>query len=244
MKIGITGSRGFIGSHIADLMRTKKSVQIFSFDRPRQDMLDAAQLAAFVKGKDVIVHAAAVNRGTDTEVVAGTVVATHNLITAVLRLKKKPKIIFLSSVQAETDSLYGKAKLLSEAMLEDYARTYKAPVAVFRLANVFGEGCRPFYNSVVATFCYNLARGEKLAVNPSDKKFSFVYVKDVAALVAKEIGAKRAKPFFFKRIVPKQALTITELAALLTRFAKLPNARGLKSKFEKELFATCRSYAQ
>ncbi len=242
--MGITGSRGFIGSHIADFVRAKKGVQIFSFDQPRQDMFDAAQLAAFVKDKDVIVHAAAVNRGTDTEVIAGTVVATYNLIAAVSRLKKKPKIIFLSSIQAETDSLYGRAKLLAEAMLEDYARTYKASVAVFRLTNVFGEGCRPFYNSVIATFCYNLARGEKLAVNPSNKKFGFVYVKDVAALVAKEIGAKRAKPFFFKRVASKQTFTITELATLLTKLAARSSARGLKSKFEKELFATCRSYAQ
>ncbi len=244
MKIGITGSRGFIGSHIAAFVRAKKGTRVFSFDLPQQNMLDAAQVAAFIKDKDVIIHAAAVNRGTDTEVIAGTVVSTFNLIEAMRRLKKKPKLIFLSSVQAETDSLYGRAKLLAETMLQDYAQTHKAPIAVFRLANVFGEGCRPFYNSVIATFCHQLARGEKLAVNPSDKKFNFVYVNDVAALVVKEVGTRRAKPFYFKRVTSKDAFTVTELATLLTRLAKLPSARGLKSKFEKDLFATYQSYVQ
>lgn len=44
---------------------------------------------------------------------------------------------------------------------------------------MFGKLCRPNYNSVVATFCYNVARGLTLLVNGHDTKLKLVYIDDV-----------------------------------------------------------------
>ena len=243
MKIGITGARGFIGSHISESLRAQKGVKVFSYDLPESDLLDEAALARFVKGKDVVIHAGAINRGSDTEVIAGTVVATYNLISAVKKLKHKPKIIFLSSVQAETETLYGVSKKLAETMLADFAKTCDGQVSIFRVANVFGEGCRPFYNSVVATFCYQLARGESVAVNPGDKRFNFVYVRELVSEIVKNALSTKKMPFYFKRVVSKNELTISELAASLKRIAA-SKGKGLRTKFEKDLYKTYLSHKE
>ena len=243
MKIGITGARGFIGSHIAKSLRVIKGVKVFSYDLPESNLLDVTALSRFVKGKDVIIHAGAVNRGTDTDVIAGTVVATYNLISVIGKLKHKPKIIFLSSVQAETETLYGISKKLAETMLADFAKTCDVQVSIFRVANVFGEGCRPFYNSVVATFCYQLARGESVEVNPSSKRFNFVYVNDLVSEIVKNATSSKKTPFYFKRVISKNELTISELAASLKRIAA-SKGKGLKSKLEKDLYRTYLSHKE
>ncbi|PIU98619.1 hypothetical protein COS61_00415 [Candidatus Wolfebacteria bacterium CG03_land_8_20_14_0_80_40_12] len=242
MKIGITGAKGFIGKHIIGALEGKKNVKLSYCDLPGCDVLKQGFLKNFVKNKDVIIHAAAINRGTDTEVIAGTVAAVYNLISAVEKLKNRPKIIYLSSVQAETETIYGLSKKLAEIMLKDFSGRMKAPVSIFRLANVFGEGCKPFYNSAVATFCYQVVNGEKLIVHPQsrNKKLNLVYVKEIADLITKEAFIKRKDKFYFKRIFSKNEIKVGELAKLIELF-KFGKPR-LKSEFEKDLYKTYLSY--
>lgn len=241
MRIGITGAKGFIGSHIAAALKEKKNVKISFFDLPEGNLLESGEaLKKFVKGKDAIIHAAAINRGTNTEVVAGSVVATYNLISVTEKLKIRPKLIFLSSIQVEIGTLYGKSKELAEIMLEDFSSQYKIPVSIFRLTNVFGEGCRPFYNSVMATFCYQVANGQELTINPQsrNKKFNLIYVGDVAKMIKAETFRRRKSPFYFKRIDSKNKITIAELAKLIQSFKNPEKMPKLKLKFERDLYKT------
>ncbi len=166
MRIGITGSRGFIGKRVAEALKKTKGTNLSFFDKPENDLLnpEPAVLRKFVEDNDVVVHAAAVNRGRDDEIISGSVVATYNLISSAAKAKKPPKLIFLSSIQAETETVYGLSKKLTETMLKSFSGQHKIPVTVFRLTNVFGESCRPFYNSVVATFCHQAASNHKLSV--------------------------------------------------------------------------------
>jgi UDP-2-acetamido-2,6-beta-L-arabino-hexul-4-ose reductase len=52
-------------------------------------------------------------------------------------------------------------------------------VRVFRLPGVFGKWCRPHYNSVVATFCHCVARGEPINVSDPARVLDLVHVGDV-----------------------------------------------------------------
>ncbi len=241
LKIGITGSRGFIGSHIAKAL-DKKGAKLSFFDKPKNNLLESnlVALKKFVLNNDIIIHTAAINRGSDTEVIAGSVVATYNLISAMEKYGSKAKLIFLSSIQAETETLYGKSKLLAEIMLEDFSKRNKIPVSVFRLINIFGEGGKPFYNSVIVTFCYQTAKGEKLNVNSDNKKFKFFYVGDLVEIIIKELTAKRKNNFYLKTISSSNEITIPELAEIISGF----NIGKLKpkSKFEKDLYKTYLSY--
>lgn len=241
LKIGITGGRGFVGSHIAALLK-KKGAKLSFFDLPKDNLLKPGKnLENFVNGKDIIVHAAAVNRGTDTEVISGSVVAVYNLILAMEKSKSRAKIIFLSSIQAETETLYGKSKRLAEIILEDFSNRIKTPATVFRLTNVFGESCRPFYNSVVATFCYQIANGKELTVNPEsrNKIINLIYVGEVVQILAKEALVCRKSLFYLKKIDSKNEINVADLAELIQSFKNKPK---LKSKFEKDLYKTYLSY--
>ncbi len=243
MRIGITGSKGFIGSHLTRALKNKNHKLSF-FDRPKNDLLNpkTSALKKFVLGNDVIIHAAAVNRGTDTEIIAGNVAATYNLISAMEKYKSMAKLIFLSSIQAETETLYGKSKRLAEIILEDFSQRNKIFVSVFRLTNVFGEGCRPFYNSVVATFCYQAANGRELTINreSKNKKINLIYVGNVVKNIIKETLIRRKNPFYLKRIDSKNEISIGNLANLIELFKK--NKFQSKNKFHKDLYKTYLSY--
>ena len=239
MKIGITG-KGFIANHLYNYLK-ESGHKIHFFGHPENDLInpDQNRLAKFLNS-EVIIHSAAINRGTDIEIISGSVVATFNLISALNKKKQKPKkIIFFSSSQVETDTLYGKSKYLSEVMLEDFSNKTNIPVTVFRVANVFGENGKPFYNSVVATFCYQIARGEKLIINPSPKKFRFVYVGDLVKIVGKEIAHSRKK-FFLTNISSKEEIAIPELAEIISGFKD--SSTGKKNNFQKKLYNTYLSY--
>ncbi|MFA5797895.1 MAG: NAD-dependent epimerase/dehydratase family protein [Candidatus Woesearchaeota archaeon] len=242
MNIGITGGRGFIGSHIATSLKRMRGANIFLFDKPGEDILNKKSVEKFVKGKDLIIHAAAVNRGTDEEVVRGSIEGTLNLISAVSRLKKKSKIIFLSSIQAETDTLYGISKKFCESMLTHASRTHKIPVSIFRLTNVFGEGSRPFYNTAVATFCYQVAQGEKLKVNKEGVPLMLVYIDNVVRVISEEVFKKRKESFYFKKVYTKNIVSVPALAKLIESFKDVKNIKKIKSKFHKDLYKTYLSF--
>lgn len=242
-KIGITGSQGFIGSHITAALKNQ-GVELSFFDLPKNDLLKSGKnFENFVKNKDVIIHTAAVNRGTDVEIIAGNVIVTYNLISAMEKCKSRAKLIYLSSIQAETDTLYGKSKRLTEIMLGDFSNRTKIPVSIFRLTNVFGEGCKPFYNSVVATFCYQAANGKKLTVKPEskNKKINLIYVKDAINEITKEIEIRRKQPFYLKKIDSKNEISIGNLAKLIQSFKNIKEQPKLK--FNKDLYKTYLSYS-
>ncbi|MBN2197982.1 NAD-dependent epimerase/dehydratase family protein [Candidatus Wolfebacteria bacterium] len=242
MKIGITGSQGFISKHIIDLLKNKNGISFSFFDLPKNNLLKPDEkLKKFVRNKDVIIHTAAINRGLDIEIIAGSIVASYNLISFI---KKPTKLIFLSSTQAETETLYGQSKKLTEIMLKNFSNYYKIPVSIFRLTNVFGEGCRPFYNSAVATFCYQIANNKKISLysHSKNKEINLIYVKDVAKIIVKEIFVKHKKPFYFKKVSSKNQIKIEELAKLIKIFKNLKDSKKIKNKFEKDLYNTYFSY--
>lgn len=242
MKIGLTGNQGFIGKHLANALKENKNTNLTGCDLPKCDLLLGQSLTRFVQGKDIIIHAAAINRGSDTAVIAGSVVATYNLLTALEKARSKAKIVYLSSIQAENNSAYGLSKRLAEIMLENFSKEQKVKVAVLRLTNVFGEGCRPFYNSVVATFCYQVAHGEKIVIKNSDKKINFLYVKDAAKTILKEAFKPQKKLFNIKTIKTNNEIAVGGLAKLIKSFSKIKNSQTLKQKFHKDLYKTYLSY--
>jgi len=238
MKIGVTGSNGFIGKHLIDALKERKNVKLSYFDLPEYNLLNLDSVKNFVVGKDVIVHAAAVNKGSNLEIVAGSVVAAYNLISAIKKFGRKTKLIFLSSIQAETDTIYGLSKKLTEIMLQDFSREYQTPITIFRLTNVFGEGCRPFYNSVIATLSYQIANNKKLTLSDINKKINFIYVKDVVSIILREVFARRKQHFYFKKVTSNNTITVKNLSYLIKSLSELKNPKRLKSKFHKDLYST------
>ena len=80
-------------------------------------------------------------------------------------------VVYASSTQAALDNPYGRSKRAGGG---ESAATRtgdrRRPLYVFRLTNVFGKWCRPNYNSAVATFCHQIARGLPITVNDPPRR--------------------------------------------------------------------------
>lgn len=240
MKISVTGGKGFIGSHIIKELKKNSRFRVFSLDMPECDMRDISAVRKCVSKKDIIIHAAGVNRSSESDLIEGNLLPVFNLARVCKKMKKPPKIIFLSSTQSNTNSTYGIAKKAAEIFLEDFSKKNNVPVSILRLTNVFGEGCHPFYNSVVATFSHQLQNKIPLTINNSKSKLNLVYVGDVVKEVLHEVVKVRKNPFFLKEIISNQEVSVGEIVQILKKFTL--HKVSPRSNFKKKLYKTFSSY--
>ncbi len=89
-----------------------------------------------------------------------------------------------SSIQATLigkykNSDYGVSKLEGEKLFFNYAKEQSTEVLVYRFPNLFGKWCKPNYNSVVATWCYNYANDLEIQINNPDAELELVYIDDL-----------------------------------------------------------------
>ena len=178
----ITGANGFVGQNLQLHLSERKGLQVRCFTRANT----VAELPALLDGVDFVIHLAGVNRPQDpAEFATGNTDLTQALATAVadvaLRTGKKVPVVYTSSTQAALDNPYGRSKRAAEDALFALQRASGCPVHVFRLPNVFGKWARPHYNSAVATFCHNTARGLPIQVNDPAAPLTLVHVDDVVA---------------------------------------------------------------
>lgn len=207
MRIGITGSSGFIGSHLRRALERLPDVAVTTLSH---DENDPNALKSFVKNEDLIYHLAGVNRGTDEEILRDNILRTFDLVEAV-KTHSSARIVFASSAQVykpgktgtplretnatEPCSLYG----LSKKTAEDLMRLTGIDYVVLRLSNVYGPGCRPYYNSVIATLCDRAVQQQPLTINGDGKQGrDFIYIDDVvqALVLAGTKPEKVAQPVF------------------------------------------------
>ena len=178
MRIMITGAGGFMGRNLCEVLREQHPedrLDLIDLATPRQT-LEAAAVEA-----DFVFHLAGVNRPRDPdEFMRGNGDFTLEL-TALLERGKRPPVVLASSIQAALDNPYGASKRAAEDAVAAYARRCETRAYLYRLPNVFGKWSRPNYNSVVATFCHNIARGLPITVNDPAAQVPLVYIDDVAA---------------------------------------------------------------
>jgi len=221
MKVLITGANGFVGKNLQLHLAERKDVQVVCFTRTHS----VAELPDLLQGVDFVFHLAGVNRPQDPqEFVAGNVDLTQALcqaVCAVVETTGKPvPIVYTSSAQAGRDNPYGQSKRGAEDALLAAARSHQLPVHIFRLPNVFGKWCKPNYNSAVATFCHNIARGLPIQVNDPAAPVTLVYVDDVIERFVQLMdGADAAVgPDGLAMVVPQYTTTVGELARQIQVF--------------------------
>ena len=101
-------------------------------------------------------------------------------------------IIFTSSIQSGSNTIYGKTKLQAELILRQYAQDTGAILKIYNLPNVFGKWSRPDYNSAVATFCFRVANNLEVTIPQPGKKLRLVYVEDVVAAFLRDLRLKES----------------------------------------------------
>lgn len=175
MAVLVTGAHGFIGRNLRVHLAERRAEVI-----PIGSQDDEAALAEAVARADFVFHLAGVNRPQDeADFIAGNVDLTRRLCDLLAATGRRIPLVLSSSTQAERDNPYGRSKRAGEDIAFEHGRRTGAPVRVFRLTNVFGKWARPNYNSAVATFCHNVARGLPLTINDPAAPLSLIHVDDV-----------------------------------------------------------------
>ncbi len=178
LKIGITGQAGFIGTHLYNTLNLyPDKYRIIPFGKDYFE--DEIKLQAFVSGCDVIVHLAGMNRHPDPQTIYDTNIRlAEQLIQACEKTKSTPHILFSSTTQEERDNLYGKSKKKARELFEKWAHKNQGQFSGLIIPNVYGPFGKPYYNSVVATFCHQLTHEEEPTIDV-DGDLKLIYVGEL-----------------------------------------------------------------
>lgn len=242
MKVLITGSKGFVGKNLVEFLKTKQDIEILEYD------IDSStnQLDGFCKNCDVVVNLAGVNRTSNNDDFAK---GNFGVISQVVELLKKynnrAPIIYSSSIQAELDNEYGKSKKMAEEYLFKYSNDFGVKVYVYRFTNLFGKWSKPNYNSVIATFCYNVSRGFPIQINDKNKVLTLSYIDDVLMELYNAINNKPNKIGNYCDVKVKYEKTLGEISSLIYKFKEFRNNLGVintADDFEKKLYSTYLSF--
>ena len=238
MRVVVTGSDGFIARNLRVRLQELGHQDVTGITRATT----AEAFSEALAGSDFVFHLAGVNRPSeDVEFVHGNVDLTARLCAELAASGRRTPIVYASSTQAALDGPYGRSKLAAEELLLRHGRETGAPVHVFRLTNVFGKWCRPHYNSAVATFCHQIARGLPITVNDAAKVLRLVYVDDVVSAFLQLLNGG---PSGHLEAGPVYETTLGDLVATLREFADSDSLMVARtgSGFRRALYATYVSY--
>jgi UDP-2-acetamido-2,6-beta-L-arabino-hexul-4-ose reductase len=215
MRILVTGANGFIGKNLVMHLNEQEQFSVLTFIR--ENTLD--ELQEFVEQADAIIHLAGENRPKDISAfkVVNTGL-THSLCDAIRTTGRKIPLVLASSIQIEEDNPYGKSKRAAELVVKSLANETGNPVHVYRLPGVFGKWCKPNYNSVVATFCHNIARNLPIQINDPLTQLHLVYVDDVVLDFIRVIQ-QEVDCISMPELKPEYSITLGELAEQIRAFS-------------------------
>lgn len=241
-RVLVTGAKGFIGRNLVTKLKETEEYQLFEFDEQKT----VNELEVFVKQSDFIVHLAGSNRPQDISEYREVNFGLTEVITKILsNCDRKIPVIFSSSTQAELDNHYGISKKQAEDLLLEHAKNNGSKVFILRLTNVFGKWCRPNYNSVVATFCNNIANELPIQINDPNSVLKLVYIDDVLNAIINLMNIDQDKLSGFINVGPVYELNLGHLAEVIYSFKEsrknlvLPD---VSDEFTKKLYSTYLSY--
>lgn len=196
MKVLITGSRGFIGSHLADALE-EKGHEVVHYDlKDGNDVLDLEKMRKMGRGVDGIVDFAAVQR-----VITGynnplmTIDTNINGLKNVLDVATENKafVLFGSSktVYGNSETLpvkendpknptniYSLTKLVSEMIIKDFCKNYNMKAAVVRFSSIFGSE-RDILDRAIPTFMYKSINNIDLTIQDPERTLDPTFIDDI-----------------------------------------------------------------
>lgn len=270
MKILITGAHGFVGKNLCAQLNNIKNGKARNYPVTVSQVMeydldtDPALLDGFCAQADFVFNLAGVNRPKDqSEFMQGNFGFASTLLDTLKKHGNTCPVMLSSSIQATLigrygTSDYGKSKLAGEELFFDYAQETGAKVLVYRFPNLFGKWCRPNYNSVVATFCHNIAHDLPIQVNDPSVQLEMLYIDDlVEEMIAALSGKEHHCEFDGVETVLKEEgrycavpvthhVTLGEIVDLLHQFTEQPQNLIIPeipaNSFAKKLYSTYLSY--
>lgn len=241
-KILVTGANGFVGKNLVAELRNQGHNKLYLFNRESS----FEDLDRFTKDCDFVFHLAGVNRPlNESEFMKGNLGLTSKLLQLLVKNGNTAPILITSSIQAEKDNPYGSSKKAGEEELFTHARDTGAKVYVYRLPNLFGKWSKPNYNTVVATYCYNVARDLEIQINNPSALLELAYIDDV---MEEFLRALADKPTFNNKhcVVPvTHEVELGDLAKIIKSFKesrKTLAVPAMRDELTKKLYSTYLSF--
>jgi UDP-2-acetamido-2,6-beta-L-arabino-hexul-4-ose reductase len=207
-RILVTGANGFIGKNLIFRLNEIGSYEVFTLER--NDDLDSVRF--YLDRIDAIVHLAGENRPlNEAALKIGNIDLTYLLCQLMKSSGRSIPFLFSSSSQATQNTPYGLSKLAAEKIIEKYSEETGSPACLYRLPGVFGKWSKPNYNSVVSTFCHNIAQGQEIKINNPETKIELVYIDDVINEFVRILN-EGITGLNFIDIQPKYEITLGSLA--------------------------------
>ncbi|AYX84275.1 polysaccharide biosynthesis C-terminal domain-containing protein [Staphylococcus haemolyticus] len=242
MKIVITGSNGFVGKNLKEDLKATTDNEILEVNR----QTSSEDLKKYLLEADSVLHLAGINRPQrEEEFKEGNVDFLSEVLEILKENPKKPDVILSSSIQATNDNPYGNSKRQGEGVLEQFSKENGNKVLIYRLPNLFGKWCKPNYNSVIATFCYKIARDEEIQVNDENVVLHLNYIDDVIKEFKNAIDGRPNIENGELKVPNVYEVKLGTIAKLLYEFKEIANKKSLpntENSFEKCLYSTYLSY--
>ncbi len=251
MIILVTGAKGFLGKNLVENLKNVRDGKSKKYPQTELDILEfdidtpSEKLEEYAKKADFVYHLAGVNRPKDSsEFYTGNADLTKRVINALKSGKKSP-VMISSTIWAGQDNDYGKSKLSAEQTVLSYSKETGAKCFVYRFTNLFGKWTKPSYNSVVATFCYNVANG--LPINISDEKanLTLTYIDDVVYELIDALFGREHRNGDYCYVPTSYTITLGELANIVKSFKNINKQAftpDCKNEFTKKLYAMYLTY--
>lgn len=248
MKILVTGASGFLGSNlIARLNGLEQEYIIYAYDRKTT----LEELREYTRDCDFVYHFTAVHRTNRTQ---DFMDINYRFFKELLDMLQENSnhcpVLYTSSIQAIQDTEYAKSKRMAEDALKIHASHTGARGILYRLTNTFGKWAKPGGHSVVANFCYGIARDEEIEIHNPNTVVSLYYIDDVIDSFVKQLtnnltpdvdGIFRLDNSLLYHI------TLQELADKIYSFkgSRINHSLlDMKDTFTKKLYSTYLSYLQ
>ncbi len=255
MKVLVVGANGFIAKNLIAALDNIISGKDRSYDVPEDISLyrysrrmGMDKLREYCKDCDFVFYLAGVNRPEKPEeFMDGNVDFLGYVLRELCSQKNACPVMYASSTQVVLRNAYGESKRAGENLLERYAQETGCAVYIYRLTNIFGKWCRPDYNSVVATFCYHIARNEPIRIDDEKKQLRLLYIDDVIdeciGLLKRDRTEKVAAPLSIDQVYH---ITVKEIVDLLYEFKnsrKIKQVPNVQDKnFSQRLYSTYLTY--
>lgn len=242
MKVLITGANGFVGKNLRSFLSLNEDIEVFNYD------MDSTpeDLEKYTAECEFVFHLAGVNRPQDPkEYMEGNYGFTSILLNKLKEHNNKAPIMISSSIQAALNNDYGKSKKAGEDLIFSYGNENNVKVYVYRFPNLFGKWCRPNYNSVIATFCNNVAHNEPIMISDEGRELTLAYIDDVCEEITKCLCNNPTRDGEYCVVPLTYTKTLGYIANLIKSFKE--NDKGIMvpstgDEFTKKLYATYISY--
>lgn len=242
MRILVTGARGFIGKNLIANLKNEKQTTIYECDINTS----TEDFEHYCKEAEFVYHLAGSNRPKEeSDFIVHNTDFTNTLVTTLSKYQNYCPIVYASSIQATQDNPYGRSKKAGEELLINYAQSSGARLYIYRFKNVFGKWCRPNYNSVVATFCHNIAQGLPIEVHSSEMPLELVYIDDLVEELINKISNQTPQEEYYYEISKTHTVMLIKIAELLHSFRDCHKKQiipDLSDLFTKKLYSTYLSY--